>query len=145
MLNANEKIVTTIKPSFAKLFLSSKLTNIGILSLIAIIAAIILIKLPLILILIPIAIMIASIIPNYIKYYLTTYIITTEKILVETGLTRDYDVVKLEKIFDTNIDTNLLDTLLGTGNIKLSTSNVGEPVFIYSIKNPKKILGLIKF
>lgn len=145
-LNPNETISNKIKPDFIKLFISSNLTLSSIFLLLLVLIAIFTLNFNVLFILIPLVLVLISGIPAFFKHYLTTYYITSEKIIIETGfIGRDYDIVKLDRILDLNLDVTILDSILGTGCVKLCTANESEPIKIANIRNPKKIIRIIKF
>lgn len=145
MLNQNETIIAEIKPYLPKLIICSKSTGLSTIALIISIAMIHFTDITKLILLIPLIMAFIGYLPILIKYWFTTYIITTEKVIIETGITRDYDIVKLSRISDTSMDTNVVDYIFSTGCIHLSTANEFETKLIPNVKNPKKVLKMLKF
>lgn len=145
-LNVGELIEKEIRPDFIKTFIISKLLSFSIIVLIIFILLKIELDIGYSIFLIPVLLLIFSLVTTYIKCALTTYYITNQKIIIEKGIIgRDYDIVKLDRILDVNLDVSVLDAILGTGCIKLCTANDNEPVSLSDIRNPKTILKIIKF
>lgn len=146
LLNSNEQIVKEFNPDFIKIFLTNKIAGFSVFILVAVILGIFTFNLPAILILIPLLLLLIGAIPAFIQCHFTKYYLTNQKIIIETGIVgKDYDIVKLDRVFDVNIDVTVLDTIFSTGSLKLSTSNDSEPVIIRDIRNPKQILRCISF
>lgn len=146
LLNSNEQIIKEFSPDFIKIFLTNKIAGFAIFILMAVILGIFTLNLPSILILIPLLLLLIGAIPAFIKCHFTKYYLTNQKVIIETGIIgKDYDIVKLDRVFDVNIDVTVLDTVFSTGSLKLSTSNDNEPIIIRDIRNPKQILRCIRF
>lgn len=145
-LNNDEVIERELGPDFIKTFLTSKPVIFSII----LFAFIILInisvyKVPFAFFLLPLVFILAGLIPTYIKCTFTKYYITNQKIIIETGIVgRDYDIVKLNRLLDINLDVSVIDTIFKTGCIKLCTANEAEPVILYDIRNPKEIIRTIQ-
>lgn len=146
LLNPNEQILKEFSPDFIKIFLTNKISGLSIFILVAIVLGIFALELPPVLLIIPILLLSIGAVPAFMKCHFTKYYLTNQKIIIETGIIgRDYDIVKLDRVFDVNIDVTVLDTIFSTGSLKLSTSNDSEPVIIRDIRNPKQILRCISF
>lgn len=141
-LNNDETIKKELGPDFIKTFLISKPVVFSIISFIFILLVhISMYKLPLVVFAIPLALMVIGFVPTYIKCTFTKYYITNQKIIIETGIVgRDYDIVRLDRVLDINLDVSVLDTIFKTGCIKLCTANETEPVRLFDVRNPKKII-----
>lgn len=145
-LNTEEQINIKTNPYFLKIFLCSKNTTIGLFLTLVFITLNVTLNLNFIFLIIPFALLLISCIKSYIETLLTNYYITNQKIIIETGwIGKDYDIVKLDRVLDVNIDVSVLDTLFNTGSIKLCTANDSEPICLHNIKNPKTIIKSIKF
>ena len=145
-LNTEEKIKETVNPDFLKIFLCSKFTIIGFILAILVVVLKCTLNLHLGFLIIPFILICLGAIPALIKRLFTTYYITNEKAIIENGLVgRDYDIVKLDRVLDVNLDVSILDSIFNTGSIKLCTANDNEPIYLYNIKNPKRIVKTIQF
>lgn len=145
-LSSGENIIKEIKQDFIKMFLSSKYTIGGIILSIATIVACITVNLPPMLLFIPILVILIGSVPALWSYTFTRYYITNAKVIIETGfIGKDYDIVKLDRVLDVNLDVTVLDTIFGTGCIKLCTANDGEPILLSNIRNPKSVIRTIQF
>lgn len=145
-LNAEEKIKETVKQDFLKMFLCSKTTAIGFALAILILILKCTLNLNLVFLIIPFILICISSIESLLKRIFTTYYITNQKVIIEKGwIGRDYDIVKLDRVLDVNLDVSILDSIFNTGSIKLCTANDNEPIYLYNIKNPKRIIKNIQF
>ena len=146
LLNTDEQIKQTVKPDFIKMFFTSKITLISILVAILLVICKLSFSLSLSFLLIPLIGLIIGAIPALLKNFFTTYYITNQKVIIEKGwIGRDYDIVKLERVLDVNLDVTVIDSIFKTGCIKLCTANDNEPIHLHNIKNPKKAIKLIQF
>lgn len=145
-LNHDEIIEKELGPDFIKTFLTSKPVIFSIILLIFIILVhTTAYKLSFIFFLIPFALILIGLIPTYIKCTFTKYYITNQKIIIEQGIIgRDYDIVKLDRVLDVNLDVSVLDTIFRTGCIKLCTANETEPVQLFDVRNPKEVIQRIQ-
>lgn len=145
-LNTGEKITLKTNPYFLKIFLTSKNTIISLFLGVILLILNITLKLSLVFLSIPAILLILNSISTYIKIFFTNYYITTEKIIIETGwIGKDYDIVKLDRILDVNLDVSIIDSLFDTGSIKLCTANDSEAICLKNIRRPKTIIKSIKF
>lgn len=144
-LNENEVVEKEFGPDFFKTFLKSKPFGYGVIVFIFVILWTLVRGLPWFVHIIPFAIMALGLIPTFINCKLTRYYLTNQKIIIETGLVgRDYDIVKLDRVLDVNLDVSVVDSILGTGCIKLCTANENELVKLIDVRNPRKIIRSIK-
>ena len=128
------------------MFLCSKTTAIGFALAILILILKCTLNLNLVFLIIPFILICISSIESLLKRIFTTYYITNQKVIIEKGwIGRDYDIVKLDRVLDVNLDVSILDSIFNTGSIKLCTANDNEPIYLYNIKNPKRIIKNIQF
>ena len=146
LLNTDEQLKQVVKPDFMKMFFTSKVTLISILLAILLVIFKISFSLSLSFLLIPLIGLIAGAIPAFLNNFFTAYYITNQKVIIEKGwIGRDYDIVKLDRVLDVNLDVTVIDSIFKTGCIKLCTANDNEPILLHNIKNPKKVIKLIQF
>lgn len=146
LLNTEEQIKQVVKPDFIKMFLTSKTTLLSILLAILLVVCKISFSLSLSFMIIPITGLILGALPAFLNKLFTSYYITNQKVIIEKGwIGRDYDIIKLDRVLDVNLDVTIVDTLFNTGSIKFCTANDNEPIHIHNIKNPKKIIKLVQF
>lgn len=146
LLNTNEEIKNVIKQDFIKMFLTSKITLISVALVILILILNFTLSVNLLFLLIPLTGLIIGIIPALLNRTFTSYYITSQKVIIEKGfIGRDYDIVKLDRVLDVNLDVSIVDSIFNTGCIKLCTANDNEAMILYNVKNPKQVIKLIQF
>ena len=145
-LNNGEVIERELGPDFIKTFLISKPVIFSIILFVfMLLINITTYKIPLMFYMIPFAFILIGLVPTYIHCAFTRYYITSSKIIIENGIVgRDYDIVKLDRILDINLDVSVIDTIFKTGCIKLCTANETEPVILFDVRNPKEIIRTIQ-
>lgn len=145
-LNSDEVIEREIGPDFVKTFLTSKAVIFSIILFVFIILVnATTYKLSFIFFAMPVVLILIGLIPTYIRCAFTKYYITNQKIIIETGIVgRDYDIVRLDRILDVNLDVSALDLIFKTGCVKLCTANESEPVRLVDVRNPKEIIRTIQ-
>lgn len=144
-LNQGEVISREIKPDFIKMFLTSKFALGGIILAIAIIIAKISLHLSLSFLLIPFVLLLIGAARAFLNYTFNTYYITNQKVIIEKGVIgRDYDIVKLDRIMDVQLDVTVVDTIFNTGSVRLCTANEKD-TFLYNVKDPKTVIKIIQF
>lgn len=143
-LSRDENILYQGRPNFLRMLISN---NIFVLAIMLFILSSILhfmINLNGIFITFTIAMLVISLIPTTFIYETTKYIVTNKKIVLESGFFgKDYEMIKFEKIVNTQLDVKPIDYIMGTGNIHLYTANDTEPFILKGIKKPKAIITKI--
>jgi membrane protein YdbS with pleckstrin-like domain len=82
---------------------------------------------------------------SVLKIITTCYEVTNKRINFKTGLIiRQEKSVRLTDIRGININRNLKNFILGTGNIEIGTAATsGVEIVFFNVKNPKKVQSII--
>lgn len=145
LLSNDEKVIKSFKPSLLRLLIMSKGIFIAIALFILLIFAHFKFNLAIGFSVIALFVFICASCKPYISYKFTNYILTNKKIFIETGiLGKDYDIIKLDRVIDINIDVDPIDAMLGTGSVKFATANDTDPLIIKHIKRPREIVRMLE-